>query len=89
MYKGFKVSVVNYLKMYLGKFIYLPIYEQQEITTDVTTIIQPWCKNLVIADLMTRNLEFRKVEETIMATRQIQDYEYNMIKKDKNKVKYY
>ena len=54
--------------MYPEEFIYLPLYDQQEITTYQTIIIQDLCKNLVIADLMNENHEFRKIEELTMAT---------------------
>ena len=60
VYKQFKISTDNYLKMYPEEFIYLPLYGQQEITANLTSINQPWCKNIVIVDIMNENLDFRE-----------------------------
>ena len=54
---------------YPDEFISLPLYEQQEITIDLTTIIQPWCENLVISDLMTENLDLRRIAHLVSTSR--------------------
>ena len=61
--------------MYLEQFIYYQLYNKAEITQDLIPVEQPWCKNLIVADLLNDKMEFRKREEVTLAMRRIKDYE--------------
>ena len=76
VYKGFKICVSNYLEIFPKEFIYLPLYNQKEITGDLIPVEQPWCKNLMIADIIDDKLEFRHRSVITMSPRKIKDYEY-------------
>ena len=43
------------------EFIYLPLYNKKEITNDLIPVEQPWCKNLMIADIIDKkwNLDIK------------------------------
>ena len=73
--------------MFPQQFIYLPIYNQKEITNDLIPVEQPWCKNLMIADIINDKMEFKHHSVIILSTRKIQEYEYKtVIKKIGKKV---
>ena len=68
-YKGFKIGVGNYLKMFPVEFIYLPLYNQKEITSDLIPVEQSWCKNLMIADIIDDRMEFQNQSVITMTSR--------------------
>ena len=47
---------------------------------------QSWCKNLVIADVISENIEIRNAEAITMVTRKIQEYEYKTLIKPNKKL---
>ena len=65
--------------MFPEEFIYLPLCFQKEITNDLMVVEQPWCKNLMIADIIDDKMEFRHRSEITMTMRKIQDYEYKTL----------
>ena len=82
MNKGFKVCTEIYLKMYPEDFIYMPLYNNCNITSDLVPILQSWFKNLLIADEIKENGDFRSNTEITLSTRTVQDYELKtLIKK--------
>ena len=76
VYKGLIICVNNYVKMYPEEFIYYPLYNQKEITSDLISVGQPWCRNLIVADIINKKMEFRSREAITMVPRKITDYEY-------------
>ena len=45
--------------MYPEEFIYFPLYNQKEITSNLIPVEQPWCKNLIVEDIIIKKNEFR------------------------------
>ena len=75
--------------MYPEEFIYFPFYNQQEITNDLIPVEQPWCKNLIVADIINEKIEFRHGEAITLARRRVQDYEYKiLLKKIREKIEF-
>ena len=62
--------------MFPEEFIYLPIYNQKEITNDLIPVEQPWCKNRMIANIIDDRMEFTHLSVITLSTRKIQEYEY-------------
>ena len=72
--------------MYPEEFIYLLLYNQKEITCDLISVKQPWCINLMFANIIDEQLEIRHQSVITMSTRKIQDFEYKtLIKKIRKK----
>ena len=65
--------------MYPEEFIYLPLYNNYDLTSDWIPVLQPLCKNLIIADVIKENGDFRKREDITLSTRIIKDYELNTL----------
>ena len=57
------------------ELIYFPLYNKNEITNDLILVEKPWCKNLMIADIIEKKMEFRHKGVITMVIRKIQDYE--------------
>ena len=51
---------------------HLQIYNQKEITNNLIPVEQPWCKNLMIADIIDDKMEFRHQSMITMTMRKIQ-----------------
>ena len=52
---------------------------------DLIPVKQPWCKKLMIADIIDDKLEFRHWSVITVSTRKIQDYENKTLIKEINK----
>ena len=78
MCKGFKVCTEIYLQMYPEEFIYLPLYNICNNTFDLDPVLHPWCRNLIIADIIKENRDFRNKGETTLCTCAIEDYELKL-----------
>ena len=73
--------------MYPEEFIYLPLYNNCGLTVDPVHILQPGCKNLLIADAIKENGDFRNKEEITLSSHIIQEFELNtLIKRTKVKI---
>ena len=79
VYTGFRICVENYLRMFPEEFIYSSLYNHEEITSDLKPVLQFWCKNLMIVDIINDKMEFRRKEEITLACRKIQDYELRSV----------
>ena len=65
--------------MYPEEFIYYPLYNQKEITSNRIPGEQHWCKNLIVTDIINEEMVFRHREAITMVTQKIQDYEYETL----------
>ena len=61
--------------MYAEEFIYIFLYNQKETNTDLSPVLQPWCENLIVFDIIYEKFVFRKREDITLYSRKIQDYE--------------
>ena len=52
LYTRFWICVENYLRMFPEEFIYSPLYNHKEITSDLNPVLQPLCNNLMIVDII-------------------------------------
>ena len=59
--------------------IYYPFYNPNEIISNLNPVVQPWCKNLIAADIINEKMEFRHRGAITMVPRKIQDYEYKTL----------
>ena len=68
--------------MFPEEFIYTPLYNHKELTSDITPVMQPWFQNLMIADIVNSKMEFKKKEEITLSNRKIQEYELTTLSKN-------
>ena len=64
--------------MFPEEFIHIPLSNQKELTSDLTPVMQPWCQNMTIADIINSKMEFRKKEEITLSNKKIQEYELSL-----------